>query len=79
MPDIGVSAEWIRDQFMKITALCERIVTKQEEQDKRINKIEDKVDELRDKPGKRWDTIVTAVLTAVVGALIVAYFSVPKM
>ena len=79
MPDIGVSAEWIRDQFMKITALCERIVTKQEEQDKRINKIEEKVDELRDKPGKRWDTIVTAVLTAVVGALIVAYFSVPKM
>ena len=78
MPDIGVSAEWIRDQFMKITALCERIVTKQEEQDKRINKIEEKVDELRDKPGKRWDTIVTAVLTAVVGALIVAYFSVPK-
>ena len=78
MPDIGVSAEWIRDQFMKITALCERIVTKQEEQDTRINKIEEKVDELRDKPGKRWDTIVTAVLTAVVGALIVAYFSVPK-
>ena len=31
MPDIGVTSEWIRDQFMRVTALCERIVTKQEE------------------------------------------------
>jgi len=77
MPEI-VSSEWIRDQIMKITALCERIVTKQEEQDKRINKIEEKVDELRDKPGKRWDTVVTAILTGIVGALIVAYFTIPK-
>ena len=78
MPDIGVSAEWIRDQFMKITALCERIVTKQEEQDKRINKIEEKVDELRDKPAKRWETVVTAVLTGVIAILVTSYFVIPK-
>lgn len=78
MPDIGVSAEWIRDQFMKITALCERIVTKQEEQDKRINKIEEKVDELRDKPGKRWDTVITAVLTGIIAILVASYFAIPK-
>ena len=89
MPDIGVSAEWIRDNIMKITALCERIVTKQEEQDKRINKIqeeqdkrinkiEEKVDELRDKPGKRWDLIVTSALTTIIGILIAAYLIIPK-
>lgn len=78
MPDVGVSAEWIRDQFMKITALCERIVTKQEEQDKRINKIEEKVDELRDKPGKRWDTVITAVLTGIIAILVASYFAIPK-
>lgn len=78
MPDIGVSADWVRDQFLKITALCERIVTKQEEQDRRIEKIEVKLDEVRDKPGKRWESIVTAVLTGLVAALIAAYFSMPK-
>ena len=78
MPDIGVSADWVRDQFLKITALCERIVTKQEEQDRRIEKIEVKLDEVRDKPGKRWESIVTAVLTGLVAALIAAYFAMPK-
>jgi hypothetical protein len=77
MPEI-VSSEWIRDQIMKITALCERIVTKQEEQDKRINKIEQKVDELHDKPGKRWESVVTAFLTTIIGLLIGAYFIIPK-
>ena len=44
MPDVGVTGEWIRDSIMKITALCERIITKQEEQDKRITKVEEKVE-----------------------------------
>lgn len=89
MPDSGggvvVSAEWIRDQVIKITALCERIMTKQEEQDKRIeeqnkrfSKIEEKVDEINGKPAKRWDGVVTAFLAALVGALVTAYVSMPK-
>lgn len=78
MPDVGVSAEWIRDQIVKITALCERIATKQEEQDRRINSVEEKVDDLRDKPGKRWETTLTAVLTGIIGAIIAAYFVIPK-
>ena len=78
MPDTSISAEWIRDQFMKITALCERIMTKQEDQDRRIEKIEKKVDELNEKPTKRWETMVTALLTGLVGALIAAYFAIPK-
>ena len=79
MPDIGVSAEWIRDSIMKITALCEKIATKVEEQDKRIDKIEEKVDELRDKPAKRWDLIVTSALTTIIGILIGAYLIIPKV
>ena len=78
MPDIGMSADWIRDQFMKITALCERIITKQEEQDRRINKIEQKVDELHEKPAQRWETIVTAVLTGIIAILVASYFVIPK-
>jgi len=79
MPDVGLGSEWIRDQFMRITGLCERIVAKQEEQDKRINKIEEKVDELRDKPGKKWDAVVAAALTTIIGLLIGAYFVIPKV
>ena len=78
MPDIGVTAEWIRDQIMKITTLCERIVTTQEEQDRRIEKIEEKLDEQRERPGKRWDGLVTALLGAVVAALVAGYMAMPK-
>ena len=79
MPDVGLGSEWIRDQFMRITGLCERIVAKQEELDKRINKVEEKVDELRDKPGKKWDAVVAAALTTIIGLLIGAYFVIPKV
>lgn len=74
-----ISSEWIRDQIMKITTLCERMLTKQEEQDHRIDKIEKKVEDLCAKPGKRWETIATAILTGVVGAIIAAYLSIPKV
>ena len=79
MPDIGVSAEWIRDQIIRIGNLCERMLTKQEEQDHRIDKIEKKVEDLCSKPGKRWETVATAVLTGIVGASIAAYLSIPKV
>ena len=78
MPDLGVTAEWIRDQIMKITTLCERIVTTQEEQDRRIEKIEEKLDEQRERPGKRWDGLVTALLGAIVAALVAGYMVIPK-
>lgn len=79
MPDIGVSADWIRDQFIKITALCERIMTKQEDQDRRIEKIEEKVDAISDRPAKRWEGVVTAFLGALVGILAGMILSVPKV
>ena len=78
MPDIGVSAEWVRDQFLKITGLCEMIMTKQEDQDRRIEKIEEKLDEQRERPGKRWDGLVTALLGAIVAALVAGFISMPK-
>ena len=82
MPEVsgsGMSVEWVRDQFLKITALCERIATKQEEQDRRIERVEVKLDEVRDKPGKRWDSVITAILTGIIAALVAAYFTIPKV
>lgn len=34
-----------------------------------INKVSEKVDELEKKPGKRWDGVVTAVISALGGGL----------
>lgn len=82
MPDsnsVGVGAEWIRDQFMRITGLCERIATKQEEQDRRIEKVEEKLDELREKPVKRYDAVVTAILGAIITIIVGAFFVIPKI
>ena len=79
MPDVGATAEWIRDSIMKIIALCERITTKQEEQDRRIEKVEKKVDEISEKPAKKWDIVVTASLTTVIGLLIGAFLTIPKV
>lgn len=79
MPDVGVTGEWIRDQFIKLTALCERIMTKQEDQDRRIEKIERKVDEISEKPAKRWEVIITAFITAIIGIIIGSYFTIPKV
>ena len=82
MPDsnsVGVGAEWIRDQFMRITGLCERIATKQEEQDRRIEKVEEKLDELREKPVKRYDAVVTAILGAIITIIVGALFVIPKI
>ena len=78
MPDIGLTSEWIRDQFMKLTAICERIITKQEEQDRRMEKVEEKLDELKEKPVKRYDQIVNAILGAIIVILVGAYFVIPK-
>ena len=79
MPGVDVTGEWIRDSFIKLTALCERILTKQEDQDRRIEKVEKKVDEICEKPGKRWEVVVTAFLTTLVGLLIGAYLAMPKV
>lgn len=78
MPEVGagLSAEWIRDSFIKLTSLCERIMTKQEDQDRRIEKIETKVDELSAKPGKRWDGLITAIIGTFVGIILGIYFGV---
>lgn len=39
--------------------------------EKSISTVREDVDELRAKPGKRWETVVTHILTGVVGALLV--------
>ena len=40
---------------------------------KNVTALADEVEEIKEKPGKRYDTIVTAIITGLVGALI-GYF-----
>lgn len=56
-----------------LTVSVERIATKQEHLADSMDELRDDLGELKGKPAKRWETIVTAILTALVGALI-GYF-----
>ena len=70
MPDVNAIVEGLRTEFKNLAILVERLMTKQEETEKKLDKISEKVDELNEKPAKKWDTATMAVLTAVIGVVI---------
>lgn len=70
MPDVNAIVEGLRTEFKNLAILVERLMTKQEETEKKLDKISEKVDELNEKPAKKWDTASMAVLTAIIGVVI---------
>lgn len=70
MPDVNAIVEGLRTEFKNLAILVERLMTKQEETEKKLDKISEKVDELNEKPAKKWDTVSMAVLTAIIGVVI---------
>ena len=68
----------MQEQISKILTVCERLTVRQDYTDQQISELKDDVNELKGKPGKRWDGLVTAVLAAIVGVLVGAYFVIPK-
>ena len=43
-----------------------------------VDEIKESVEELKSKPAKKWDIVVTAILTGIIGALVAAFFVIPK-
>ena len=68
----------MQEQISKILTVCERLTVRQDFTEQAIAEIKEDVNELKGKPGKRWDGLVTAFLAALVGALVTAYFVIPK-
>ena len=68
----------MQEQISKILTVCERLTVRQDYTDQEIGELKTVVNELKDKPAKRWEGLVTAILSAIVAALVAAYFVIPK-
>ena len=61
------------DTLVKLTESVHIIATETKAMREDVNDITERVDEIEKKPNKRYETVVTAVITALVGGLI-GYF-----
>ena len=60
--------EKLTESVNKMAISLERVTNKLTATEERVNHIADDVDEIKDKPAKRWDLIVTTVISGLVGA-----------
>lgn len=60
----------LTDSVWKLSGSVEKLTDSLQATDKKVDKLAENIDELKDKPAKKWDTVVTVALTAIVSALI---------
>lgn len=60
--------EKLTDSVNKLAISLERVTGKLTATEERVKLIADDVDEIKDKPGKRWDLVIAAVISGLVGA-----------
>ncbi len=60
----------IQDQISKILQIVERLTVKQDYTDQAINELKTSVNEIKDKPAKRWETVVMFIVTTLIGLAI---------
>lgn len=60
--------EKLTDSVQKMAISLERLTAKEAATEERVKTLTDDVDEIKSKPAKRWDTIVAAIISALVGA-----------
>lgn len=66
-----------RDQqaLLKLTTSVEVMASKQEDISKKVNKIDEKMTVIEEKPLKHWDSLVDKIIWLLAGAAIVALFA----
>lgn len=62
--------EQLTESVHNLALSVERLTQQQAATDTQVTTIASEVNELREKPGKRWDAVVLALISAGVGALI---------
>ena len=62
--------EKLTESVNKLAISVERLTSQQQTTETRVETLTAEVTEIRDKPGKRWDTAVAAVISALIGAAI---------
>lgn len=60
----------IQDQISKILQIVERLTVKQDYTDQAIIEIKSSINEIKEKPSKRWDKVVETIIVGVVGIFI---------
>lgn len=60
--------EKLTDSVNKLAISLEQLTGKESATEKQVEGLADDLKELKDKPAKRWDTVVAAVISALVGA-----------
>lgn len=60
--------EKLTDSVNKLAISLEQLTGKESATEKQVENLADDLKELKEKPAKRWDTVVAAVISALVGA-----------
>lgn len=60
----------IQDQISKILQIVERLTVKQDYTDQAINEMKSSINEIKEKPSKRWDKVVETIIVGLVGIFI---------
>ena len=60
--------EKLTESVNKLAISVERLTAQQQTTDTEITKLTGDVNELKEKPAKRWDTVIAAIISALVGA-----------
>ena len=60
--------EKLADSVNKLAISVERVASKQDSMDSKISTLSADVDEIKDRPAKNWQTVVAAVISALIGA-----------
>ena len=60
--------EKLTDSVNKLAISLEQLTGKESATEKQVEGLAEDMKELKDKPAKRWDTVIAAVISALVGA-----------
>ena len=60
--------EKLTDSVNKLAISLERLTAKEAAVETRVGEIAEDVDEMKQKPAKRWDTVIASIISALVGA-----------
>lgn len=60
--------EKLTESVNKLAISLERLTAKEAAVETRVSEIAEDVDDLKEKPVKRWETVIAAVISALVGA-----------
>ena len=62
--------EKLTESVQQMALSLERLTTQQSATEEKITKMSNDVDEIKDKPAKRWDAVVAALIAGIVGAFV---------